>query len=331
MKKTDFLKKLTAVLLAVLMLAGCAFGATPSGSDIPAGAGETKAPESDKTDTPQSSELNEPEAPADPVNDRPESAIVLLSNNSFAVKDAQTQVSKIDTAFSFDFFKRVTEQLSENGRIKNSVMSPLSAYYALAMLMNGCKGDTAAELEKALGSDADQAAAFLKKLSDDYKTMSESSNTYFNVANSAFYDDRLILSEDDIFNRLRYFFGADSYKCDIDTDETKDFINSWVNEKTDGMIPELLGEKLDAETIFVLLNAVLLDAEWEYPFINDGYDRTCRFTNPDGAEYNTKALRDERMMTYIDTDEVLGAVMDYSGSRLKFCAMMPRTAILPDL
>ena len=151
----------------------------------------------------------------------------LINDNVFNPMDSLNE-------FSFDFFKEV---IDENGMDKNSVVSALSAYYALGMLSLGADDKTEDEIESALGLDSDDAALVCKELMDVFETLSQCSKTKLSIANAAFYSDRLKISDSDTFEELSQFYKADAYRGELSTAKAREFINAWASEKTDGMIP----------------------------------------------------------------------------------------------
>lgn len=282
-------KKIACTSLAALMLS--------TALSVPVSARSLKA-----KDTAVSTDLKKEEA-----------ALELINSNELNPMDSLNE-------FSFDFFKEV---IKENGTEKNSVMSALSAYYALGMLSLGAEGKTEDELEKALGLDSDDAALVCKELMDVFETLTQCSKTKLSIANAAFYSDKLKISDSDTFKELARFYKAGAYRGELSTTKAREFINAWASEKTDKMIPELFTENLDEDTVLLLINAILLDAKWAVPFDNFGMENTMNFTNPKGVKSTVSALIDERSIEYIKTKDVTGAILDYSDNRLKFAAFMP--------
>lgn len=65
-----------------------------------------------------------------------------------------------------------------------------------------------------------------------------------------------------------------TYNCELknldfslDPMSSAKFINDWVNEKTYGLVPKLVGDTVDPETKAIVANAVYFKAEWERHFI----------------------------------------------------------------
>ena len=55
---------------------------------------------------------------------------------------------------------------------------------------------------------------------------------------------------------------------DFSDEATTDLLNQWVSDNTNQMIPKLFTEKLDSNTLFVILNAVYFKGTWENKFDN---------------------------------------------------------------
>ncbi len=207
---------------------------------------------------------------------------------------------------------------------KNNVFSPISAAIALGMLSAGTSGETANELESVIGWDELTAVNRFGVLMNEYAGINEQTDTTLNLANAAFFSPRLKNPDDNAILSLRDGYRAQMFRGELSTDSAREFINGWVSEKTEGEIPSVFDKNLDESAVLVLINTILLDAKWEQPFINWGYEPKMQFTCANGETAELPCLSDTRYMSYIDTDELTGAVMDYSDGRLKFMAVKPK-------
>lgn len=208
--------------------------------------------------------------------------------------------------------------------LKNNVFSPISAAIALGMLYEGTNGETANELESVIGWSKSDALDLFNALMYEYAGINSQTDTTLNLANAAFFSPRLKNPDDATIINLRDGYRAQMFRGELSTDSAREFINSWVSEKTEGEIPSVLGENLDPSTVMVLINTILLDAKWAQPFINYGVEITMPFTCANGETAELPCLADTRNMSYIDTEELTGAIMDYSDGRLKFMAVKPK-------
>ena len=203
---------------------------------------------------------------------------------------------------------------------ENTLLSPLSIALALSMTAEGADGDTRLEFEALLGADTETLSANAASLLADYEHLGGS--TVSSIANSLWLDDSLEARE--LFlSRCTAFYGAGLYQTDLATEGARRAVNGWVEENTNGMIPEILTEVPAEDAALLLANALYLKNTWEHEF--DPLDTREDNFHPAGGsavvtEFLSNGLRDER---YFRTAEAAGAVLPYDDGRLAFVAVLP--------
>lgn len=204
---------------------------------------------------------------------------------------------------------------------ENPVLSPLSAYLCLAMLMPGANENTKAEFEKILGADWDYVSALAADIAAQLENTGGS--TKLDLANSIWTDDDKAVIEEEWLKTVKAYFGPDIYSADLPSDGALKAINKWVNDKTNGMIPKLHDENYDKDTIMVLLNALYMKAEWAHKFDAEStYDR--EFTKSDGSAVTVPFMNMyEAYESYIKTEDAEGIMLPYDDGRLAFIALKP--------
>ena len=204
---------------------------------------------------------------------------------------------------------------------ENPVLSPLSAYLCLAMLMPGANENTKAEFEKILGADWDYVSALAADIAAQLEKTGGS--TKLDLANSIWTDDDKAVMEEEWLKTVKAYFGPDIYSADLPSDEALKAINKWVNDKTNGMIPKLHDDNYDKDTIMVLLNALYMKADWAHKFEGqDTYDR--EFAKADGSTVTVPFMNMfEAYESYIKTDGAEGIMLPYDDGRLAFIALKP--------
>ena len=204
---------------------------------------------------------------------------------------------------------------------ENPVLSPLSAYLCLAMLMPGAKENTKAEFEKILGADWDYVSALAADIAAQLEKTGGS--TKLDLANSIWTDDDKAVIEEEWLKTVKAYFGPDIYSADLPSDGALKAINKWVNDKTNGMIPKLHDDNYDKDTIMVLLNALYMKADWAHKFEGrDTYDR--EFAKADGSTVTVPFMNMfEAYESYIKTDGAEGIMLPYDDGRLAFIALKP--------
>ena len=223
------------------------------------------------------------------------------------------------SAAAADFGVRLFQTSMEEG--KNTLISPLSVLYALAMTTNGADGNTLTQMEQVLGMDCDNLNSFMLAYLD---LLPESEIYKMSLANSIWFkDDPNFIVKQSFLQTNADYYGADAYKAAFD-EGTRNDINKWVKDHTDGMIPEILDEIPD-EAIMYLVNALAFEAEWA-----DVYEkhqvREGRFTMEDGTQQDVEMMHSQEY-TYLEDDLATGFMKFYKDNRYAFVAMLPNEGI----
>jgi serpin B len=138
------------------------------------------------------------------------------------------------------------------------IFTCLSVLCALSMTANGAKNDTLSQMEQVFGMNIrdlnDYLLAYLSRLPAGSKYK-------LSPANSIWFKDTKSLTVNGDFLQLNAdYYDASIYKAAFDEKTLKD-INSWVEDKTDGMIPNIL-DRIHPSAVMYLINALAFDAEW---------------------------------------------------------------------
>ena len=223
------------------------------------------------------------------------------------------------SAAAADFGVRLFQTSMEEG--KNTLISPLSVLYALAMTTNGADGNTLAQMEQVLGMDCENLNSFMLAYLD---LLPESEKYKMSLANSIWFkDDPNFIVEQSFLQTNADYYGADAYKAAFDED-TRNDINNWVKEHTDGMIPEIIDEIPD-EAIMYLVNALAFEAEWADVY-EEHQIREGRFTMEDGTRQDVDMMHSQEH-TYLEDDLSTGFIKYYKDRRYAFVAMLPNEGI----
>ena len=218
-----------------------------------------------------------------------------------------------------DFGVRLFQTSMEEG--KNTLISPLSVLYALAMTTNGADGETLAQMEHVFGMDCENLNSFMLAYLD---LLPEGKAYKMSLANSIWFkDDPNFLVEQSFLQTNADYYGAGAYKAPFD-EGTRNDINNWVKEHTDGMIPEIIDEIPD-EAIMYLVNALAFDAKWADEY-EEHQIRDGRFTMEDGTRQDVDMMHSEEY-TYLEDDLATGFIKYYKDRRYAFVAMLPNEGV----
>ncbi|MBR5059349.1 MAG: hypothetical protein IKX06_01085 [Clostridia bacterium] len=220
-------------------------------------------------------------------------------------------------SFSFDEeMMRFVEQ-SQKG---NYMISPLSFRYALGMLTAGAAGETRDELLKALGLESETeleeviksfnsfSEGFNEKVKNDierYESLSDEARSEKNKPAGA------LRVADSVWKRIDIESFCEDFKLKMELydAELRDFtegevigeVNEWADQKTEGMIPELLPQNYDTENLAVILiNALYFKDSWKDTFTDAGKQT---FYKADGNETQKEFMFSELKCRYYKDSE----------------------------
>lgn len=220
--------------------------------------------------------------------------------------------------FTAELFKKSVEKSKNDGE-GNALISPFSVMVALSMTANGAGGNTLSEMEKVLGKNID-IETLNKYLYTYIESLYSGEKCKLSVANSIWLRDTTSLSvKKNFLQKNMDYYNAAIYKSMFDAKGVAD-INSWVKKHTDGMIEKLV-DKIDDDTMMLLINAVAFDAEWakKYDVIYEG-----NFTSFAGDRRTVEMMRSLEEK-YIDDGSATGFIKEYKGGKYSFVAILPNS------
>lgn len=220
--------------------------------------------------------------------------------------------------FTAELFKKSVEKSKNDGE-GNALISPFSVMVALSMTANGAGGNTLSEMEKVLGKNID-IETLNKYLYTYIESLYSGEKCKLSVANSIWLRDTTSLSvKKNFLQKNMDYYNAAIYKSMFDAKGADD-INSWVKKHTDGMIEKLV-DKIDDDTMMLLINAVAFDAEWakKYDVIYEG-----KFTSFAGDRRTVDMMRSVEEK-YIDDGSATGFIKEYKGGKYSFAAILPNS------
>ena len=224
------------------------------------------------------------------------------------IKDHNTTV----TDFAVRLFKATNES------DKNTLISPISVIYALAMVTNGAEGETKAQIEETLGMSVEELNLYLYAY---MQNLPEGEKYKLNIANSIWFTDHERFTVNQSFlQKNADYYGADIYKTAFDG-QTLDDINNWVNYHTDGLIPRALDE-IPESAVMYLINALLFDAEWASVY-NEYSVYDGKFVLESGDEVDMTLMRSDEYK-YLEDENATGFIKNYSGGKYAFAALLPK-------
>lgn len=321
-RKVILWKSIAAFAACFLLVLGCGLFAMNQLLPAVGGGSKEAATEDTMLAAPQAPAMAEPEcaqdnslidnAPAEGIPE-PEEACRDLMEDVPTGEGAVLDVSN-DTAMAV-FAVKLFQNTAADG--ENTLLSPLSVMSALAMTANGADGETLAQMESVMGMDVSELTSCLH----NYMNMQ---TEQLKLANSIWFNESNILTVKEEFLRTNAnHFKADLFEAPMN-DRTLNAINNWVEEKTEGMIPEIL-EHIPADAMMYLINALAFEAEWPEVYLETSIEETT-FTKEDGTVQDVELMHSSEYQ-YIEDELATGFIKPYKGGDYAFVALLPREGV----
>ncbi len=223
-------------------------------------------------------------------------------------------------AAATDFSLRMIEKCPDEQ--DNLLLSPLSALFALAMAEHGAKGETKAQIQKALLGQYQDLS--LQHSLAAYRQQYEGDSP-IKIANSLWLREDDLVVEKDYLQRNADYFAAQIYTSPFDSTLVND-INGWVKLHTGGMIDKIL-EKPPAEDVMMyLINTLFFEDSWRDPF-GDHQIKEGTFTAADGSKQKVTNLCSTEDF-YLEGKNCTGFKKYYQNGDC-FVALLPKKGITP--
>ncbi|MFH1895021.1 MAG: serpin family protein [archaeon] len=224
------------------------------------------------------------------------------------------------------------EMYSElNTEGKNLFFSPWSISSALAMTFEGAKGQTAEEMKSVLHfqeNDLDRRSSFAKIFNSLNK---ENTEFELSTANALWAQKDYPFLESYVDTTKKYY-SAEFTNMDFvnKTEESRKTINSWVEEKTNNKIKNLIPQgSIDSLTRMVLTNAIYFKGDWETQF-----DKTKTKKEDFKVNETTTVQADmmslkkgEEEFNYGETEELQIIEMPYKGKEISMIVLLPKNSL----
>ena len=220
--------------------------------------------------------------------------------------------------FTFDYIDRINAAGKED-----YVISPLSMQFLLGMLLDGAKGQTAAQIAKVLGYGAGEVDAVNQYCLSMLKQLPElDGKTTLNIANAIFLDDGWPL-EKSYKNTVGKYFQAEVSNLDFsDNEASLKAINGWCSDKTKGLIPKVLDE-VDPSILAYLMNAVYFKSQWVYQFAKDATSNET-FTDETGAGHTVNMMKQACKVPYYENSRYQMVRLPYGNGAFSMMILLPK-------
>ncbi|XP_061254958.1 serpin B6-like isoform X1 [Bos javanicus] len=234
-------------------------------------------------------------------------------------------LSEANGTFALTLLKKLGK-----GNWKNVLIAPLSISSALAMVLLGARGNTAAQmcqtlsLNKSSGGGEDVHQGFQNLLCEVNRT---DTRYLLRTANRLF-GEKTYNFLSSFKDSCRKFYQAEMEELDFvcATEESRKHINTWVAEKTEGKIRDLLSaNSVYPMTCLVLVNAIYFKGNWDKQFYKvHTKERPFQVSKNVQKPVQMMFRKSTFKMTYIAEICTQILVLPYVGQELNMVILLPR-------
>lgn len=219
------------------------------------------------------------------------------------------------------FGLKIFGEINKNEQDKNVFISPLSISMALGMTLNGANGETKQAMQTAL----ELVGLTDQQINESYKSLIEllvglDPKVKFKIANSIWYRNGYTF-EQDFLDVNRDYFNARVAGLDFGNPQSKDIINAWVEESTNGKIKEIV-DQIDPLTVMFLINAIYFKGTWTYEF-DKNQTRDDFFNLPDGSQVQCKMMAQTGEFSYYANDDFQAIDLPYGDKLFSMTIILP--------
>ena len=255
----------------------------------------------------------------------------LLSSCSGILGDADSQKPDLNLSveevklinasneFGFNLLKNVN--VDEIG--DDLFISPISVSMALGMTYNGADGET---------KDAMRDALHLGDMTDDeinrsYKSLislllSLDPEVAMALANSIWHRDNVDFEKAFLDLASRYF-DAEVRGLDFSASNATDIINSWIEDKTNGIIKETLIPPIPPLAVMYLINAIYFKGTWTIQFDKEK-TRDWTFYTSSETQSTVKMMSLREEFPYYENDELQMVDLPYGNGDFSMTIVLPK-------
>jgi len=225
-------------------------------------------------------------------------------------------------SLGFDIFNKI---INIKPAEKNYAISPTNISTALTMAYIGSSGETKEAMKNVLGYNKEFGYNINNLFAqlNGYLTTRDPAVT-FNAANSIWLDGGFKLNKQYQQSIMNYY-NANVQTLDFLEDDSKDIINRWIEENTDGKLINIV-DNISPDALMYIVSAAHFNAPWKYPF-NPEWSYQAPFKLEDGTVIKCNMMAQKKLnIPYMENSELGFKAVDLPYGDSSFSM----TIILPD-
>lgn len=233
-------------------------------------------------------------------------------------KRGATELSGATRGFGFRLFA----QLAAHQPGANLFISPPSIATALAMAYNGARGTTAQAMAAALGISGMSAGQVNQQIAALLATLQGlDPHVQLTIADSLWARQGIAFNPAFV-DALTSFYQARATILDFQDPRAAATINEWVDQATHGKIDRIIGDRIDANAILFLLNAIYFKGRWTTPF-DKAQTTHGAFTLPNGRQKSLPMMTQTQHLPYYRGAGFQAVGLPYGAGKLSMYILLP--------
>ena len=239
----------------------------------------------------------------------------------------QRQLVNQNNDFAFNLFRMATlgGVAGPCFQAPSSIIhSPIRLTYALGMLNNGAAGETQEQINNVLGfgnTGADGINAFCQKMLTEAPALDKLTKVM--IADNIYMNKDYRLTQDFV-QKANEFYNAQPETRDFADGKTRDVINKWASDHTEGMIPEVLKEgEFSPSAVSYLLNAIYFKGMWSEKF-DKSQTKDEAF---EGQQKKVPMMHQEHEFNYTENDLCQALRLPYGNGAYSMTILLPREGV----
>ncbi|XP_072269433.1 serpin B10-like [Pyxicephalus adspersus] len=189
-------------------------------------------------------------------------------------------------------------EISKSAEGQNAIFSPLSLFTAFLTLLLGSSGNTAAQIRKAMHvSDGKEVHLECKNL---WEVLEKKSDGHTLIIANKLFGQKSFKFHQTFLEDTKSLYNGGLEQLDFynNADKSRQYINNWISQQTNGKIPQLLPEQsVSPNTALIVTNALYFAANWTKQF-RESRTRDDTFTLLSNAQVPVK------MMSIVNTFKI---------------------------
>lgn len=234
-----------------------------------------------------------------------------------------SDIANGNNQFALDLLSQIGD-----GQQKNIFFSPWSIYSALAVANEGARGKTAKEMQQILNLPENDSLRRQNFALAYDKFNPKGAGYALSTANALWVEnDYPLLSN--YSNDIARNFNGTAKNVDFKgaAEDTRKMINSWVAERTNDKIQEILSPgDISPLTLFIITNAVYFNGNWAHPF-DKKLTQIENFTTGEGKIIEIPMMNNdgyEFHSNYWETENLQALEIPYKDERISMIILLPK-------